>query len=239
MSSEHSCDGTGSAMDWMAYMANFSHSLQRIEGHYAAMEQRTSAILSRVNDVESQVSPLVKKQDEMDSRLSQLLDRVTAVEQSQGCRHRGSVDGGELVPTSRHFAGASSGGGWMCPICRSGILMPALSLKGHIRRLLPGNSQSSRPKCRWKANDPLHEALVARFEGATFQDRCNAFIRVFYAFLQAATSSSRTPSETSDLITSWLAAVLNGHTLPVLPHCSSSSGSRRRLLSSDTPYSST
>jgi hypothetical protein len=223
-------------------MQRFSSSLQRIEGHFAALsaiDERTTSIMGRVNVVESQFAPILKKQEDMNDLLCQLADRVTAVEQSHVSHHRGSVGGGALAPVARSFATASTGRGWMCPVCRNGILMPALSLKGHIRKLIPGRATSSRPKCRWKDSDPLQAALVARFEGDSYPDRCAAFTRTFYAFLQAATSSSYTDTECSQLITSWLTAVLNGLPLPVLPHCSSSSSSRRRLPSSDTPSSST
>ena len=241
MSSQTSCDGRGSVVDpsdLLACMQNFGSSLQRIEGHYAAMQQQQSAILSRVCGVESQFAPLLQMQQSMDGRLNDLAFRVSVVEQAHVSLPRGSVSVGVLPPSARPFARSSSAGGWICPICRSGILQSAVSLKGHIRRLLPDRAASSRPKCRWKESDLQQQALVAHFEGASFEDRCNAFTRTFYAFLQAATSSSHTDSETSELVTSWLSAVLNGLPLPVLPHCSSSSGSRRRL-SSETPSSST
>ena len=241
MSSKTSCDASGSVADHaslLACMQNFGSSLQRLEGHYAAMQDQQSAILGRVSGVESQFAPLLQMQQNMDGRLTELAVRVTAVEQCHVSPHRGTVSVGALPPSARSFARASSAGSWMCPICRTGILLSALSLKGHIRRLLPDLSSSSRPKCSWKESDQQQQALVARFEGASFEDRCNAFTRTFYAFLQAATSSSFTDSQTSELVTSWLTAVLNGLPLPVLPHCSSSSGSRRRL-SSDTPSSST
>jgi hypothetical protein len=242
MSSQTSCDASGSVADHAALLAcmqNFGSSLQRIEGHYAAMQDQQSAILGRVSRVESQFAPLLQMQQNMDGRLTELAVRVTAVEQSHVSPHRGTVSVGALPPSARSFARASSAGSWMCPICRSGILLSALSLKGHIRRMLPDLSSSSRPKCRWKDSDQQQQALVARFEGTSFEDRCDAFTRTFYAFLQAATSSSYSDTECSELITSWLTAVLNGVLpLPVLPHCSSSSGSRRRL-SSDTPSSST
>jgi len=242
MSSEPPRDVSGSAENWMAYMQTFSSSLQRIEGHFGALnaiDERTTTIMGRVNVVESQFAPILKKQEEMNDFLCQLADRVTAVEQSQVSHHRASVGGVAISPAARSFATASSGRGWVCPVCRSGILMPALSLKGHIRKLIPGHATSHRPKCRWKDSDELQKALVARFEGASFEDRCDAFTRTFYAFLRAATSSSYTDTECSQLITSWLTAVLSGLTLPVLPHCSSSSSSRRKLASSDTPNSST
>ena len=242
MSSEHPCDVSGSAESWMAYMQRFSSSLQRIEGHFAALsaiDERTTSIMGRVNVVESQFAPIVQKQADMNDLLCQLADRVTAVEQAHLSHQRGSVGGGALIPASRSFVTASTGRGWMCPVCRSGILMSALSLKGHIRKLIPGRASSSRPKCRWKDTDPLQVALVSRFEGVSFLDRCEAFTRTFYAFLPAATSSSFTDSERSQLITSWLTAVLSDMILPVLPHCSSSSSSRRKLPSSDTPSSST
>jgi len=242
MSSEPPSDDIGSAASWMAYMQRFSSSLQRIEGHcdaLAAIDQRTTTIMGKVNDVESQFAPIVQKQADMNDLLCQLADRVTAVEQAHLSHQRGTVGGGALIPASRSFVTASTGRGWMCPVCRSGILMSALSLKGHIRKLIPGRATSSRPKCRWKDSDPLQVALVSRFEGVSFLDRCDAFTRTFYAFLQAATASSFTDAERTQLITSWLTAVLNDQTLPVLPHCSSSSSSRRKLLSSDTPSSST
>ena len=161
MSSEPPCDDIGSAASWMAYMQRFSSSLQRIEGHcdaLAAIDQRTSTIMGQVNVVESQIAPILKKQEDMNDLLCQLADRVTAVEQSHLSHHRGSVGGGALIPASRSFVTASTGRGWMCPVCRSGILMSALSLKGHIRRLLHAHFQiraSPRPD-GFDTNDRPH-----------------------------------------------------------------------------------
>ena len=235
--SSHSCDSDSTAVtaEMLTFIRNFSSSIQRIEGHCALMDQRTSSILDRVTAVEHHFEPLATQQAALDARLSQLFHRVAAVEQ---LNHR-EVGGGGVAATARSFAADSHGGRWMCPICRSGVLMRALTLKGHIRKLLPGNS-SSRPKCRWKPLDPAHIKLVSRFEGSTFEERCSAFVRVFYSFLQAATSSSHPESETTDLITAWLTAALSldDRPLPVLPHCSSSSGSRRRVPSSSDHMSS-
>ena len=85
MSSEPPSDDIGSAASWMAYMQRFSSSLQRIEGHcdaLAAIDQRASTIMGQVNVVESQIAPILKKQEDMNDLLCQLADRVTAVEQS-------------------------------------------------------------------------------------------------------------------------------------------------------------
>jgi hypothetical protein len=235
--SSHSCDSDATAVtaEMMTFIRNVNSSIQRIEGHCFLMDQRTSTILDRVTAVEHQVVPLATQQADMDARLSQLFHRVAAVEVPN---HR-EVGGGGVAASARSFSANSGGGRWMCPICRSGVLMRALTLKGHIRKLLPGNS-SSRPKCRWKPSDNAHQLLVARFEGSTFEERCSAFASVFYSFLQAATSSSHSESETTDLITAWLSAALSvdNQPLPVLPHCSSSSGSRRRLPSSSDQKSS-
>jgi hypothetical protein len=233
-------DVVDSAPEWLTCLCSVNSSLQRIEGHYVTMDKRTSDILERVGAVEIQFAPIVKKQENLDGLLSQLVDRVSAVEQVNGTHHRGSVGGGVVVPRARSFALGSSAGGWMCPICRTGVLMHALSLKGHIRKLLPGNA-STRPKCRWKILDQQHVALVSRFDGDTYEERCDAFTRTFYAFLQAATSSSVTEADCALLITAWLTAVLSidCQPLPELPRCSSSSGSRRQhVTSSDTPSSS-
>ena len=227
--------------DLMSYLRNFSSSLQRIEGHYAEMDMRTSAILDRVTNVETQVNPIVQSVDALGGRMSALFDRVTAVEQLHSHHPRGSVDGGVAVASPRPYAITSTGGGWVCPICRSGVLRHAESFKGHIRKLLPGKC-SSRPKCRWKSNDDNHIRLVSRFEGATFEDRCNAFVKAFYTYLQAATSSSRSDIETTQLITEWLEAVMSsdGRPLPTLPHFSSGSQSESRKMkrSSDSLTSS-
>ena len=232
-----SCDSDSTA-ELLTLIRNFSSSIHRIEVHCSLMDQRTSSILDRVTAVESQCAPLATRQADMDARLSQLFHRVAAVELSEQLDHR-EVGGGGVAAAARSFASGSHGGKWMCPICRSGVVFRAVTLKGHIRKLLPGNS-SSRPKCRWKPLDPAHIVLVSRFEGSTFEERCSAFVRGFYSFLQAATSSSHPESETTDLITAWLTAVLSddGRPLPVLPHCSSSAGSRRCVASSSDHMSS-
>ncbi len=239
MSSPSSGNVTDSTTEMLSLMRNFSSSMQRMEGHCALMDERTTSILNRVDSVEHKIEPLAQHQADMDARLTQLFSRVAQVEHVNGLHQRGEVDGGGVAPSARAFASNKSGSRWMCPICRSGVLMRAASLKGHIRKLLPGKS-STRPKCFWKPLDAAHQLLVARFEGSTFAERCTAMVRTFYSFLQAATSSSHSESETSDLITGWLTAVLStdGRPLPVLPHCSSSSGGRRPALSSSDAMSS-
>jgi hypothetical protein len=122
----------------------------------------------------------------------------------------------------------ASGPSWSCPVCGKSDFSHADSFKGHMRKLLPEN-MSARPKCHWKSSDPDHVQLVQRFEGETFEQRCNAFSVALYNFLKSAISSSFTAHESFNLVSSWLYAAVDASVpFPVLS--SSSSGSQRKVV---------
>jgi hypothetical protein len=121
---------------------------------------------------------------------------------------------------------------WRCPVCFIS-LMHGESFKGHIRKLLPANI-ATRPKCRFKPDEPKHVSLVHRFEGSDFYQKVSNFITAFYGFVRCAVTSSFSSQQSLAYICSWLSAATSedDRPFPELPRVSSSDQFKKRQKTS-------
>jgi hypothetical protein len=91
---------------------------------------------------------------------------------------------------------------WQCPVCGK-VLQHKDSFRGHIRKLV---HSSTRPKCHLNPCDVTHQAMVARFAGATFYEKAAAFCRELNSQVKWSCTKRDDDEQSWQHVLLWIAA---------------------------------